>query len=91
MVVHGHAHAERHRHFGADAGVTTADGAALDRSDAGDESASSSAFAGLLPLLSAVVAWQDIDAAHRHPASSGWSATSIGRGRLDRPPQGAAT
>jgi len=89
-VVHGHTHSQRHRHFEGDAGVATADGAALDRSDAADENASSGAFAGLLPLATSVAAWHDIGAAHRRPTSAAWAATSIGRGRLDRPPQGTA-
>lgn len=91
-AAHGHAHRERHHHAPADATVIADDDAdAVDRRDAGDEGATSAggAFASLLPLVSALAAWQAAAAADAPPDAATWWASSRSGPRLERPPQQA--
>ena len=89
-VLHGHGHAERHHHPGADAAGTVASDAALARIDSRDDGAAgaSAAFAALVPLLGTGAAWQASAGANVPPVSLQWSASSRVAATPERPPRG---
>ena len=88
-AIHGHLHAERHRHLADDGSIVPVKDGVLDRADSLDDggTASSGAFSGLVPLLAAWPAWQGLATAEALPAADAWEPSSHVGMPLERPPR----